>query len=34
LRHVSEQEWLLIAGLDSIAEIRLYDTWRKRVGST
>jgi predicted nucleic acid-binding protein len=34
LRHVSEQEWLLIAGLDSIAEIRLYDTWRRRVGST
>ena len=34
LRHVAEQEWLLVAGLDSIAEIRLYDTWRKRVGST
>src|ERR1700684_3029974 len=34
LRHVAEQEWLLIAGLDSIAEIRLYDTWRKSVGST
>jgi hypothetical protein len=34
LRHVAEQEWLLIAGLDSIAEIRLYDTWRRRVGST
>ena len=34
LRHASEQEWLLIAGLDSIAEIRLYNAWRKRVGST
>jgi len=34
LRHVSEQEWLLIASLDTIAEIRLYDAWRKRVGST
>ena len=32
LGHVSEQEWLLIAGLDSSAEIRLYDTWRRRVG--
>ena len=34
LGHVSEQEWLLIASLDSIAEIRLYNTWSKRVGST
>lgn len=34
LGHVSEQEWLLVARLDSIVEIRLYDTWRKRVGST
>jgi predicted nucleic acid-binding protein len=33
LRSVSGQEWLLVAGLDSVAEIRLYDTWLKRVGS-
>jgi predicted nucleic acid-binding protein len=33
LRNVSGQEWLLVAGLDSVAEIRLYDTWLKRVGS-
>jgi len=33
LRNVSGQEWLLVAGLDSIAEIRLFDTWLKRVGS-
>jgi hypothetical protein len=26
LRNVSGQEWLLVAGLDSVAEIRLYDT--------
>jgi predicted nucleic acid-binding protein len=34
LRNVSSQEWLLVAGLDSVAEIRLYNTWLKRVGST
>jgi predicted nucleic acid-binding protein len=34
LSRVSDQEWLLIARLDSVAEIRLYDTWRKRVGAT
>jgi predicted nucleic acid-binding protein len=34
LAHVSDQEWLLIDALDSIAGIRLYDTWRRRVGST
>jgi hypothetical protein len=34
LRNVSRQEWLLVAGLDSVAEIRLYDGWLKRVGST
>jgi predicted nucleic acid-binding protein len=34
LGHVSGQEWLLIDALDSIAGIRLYDTWRRRVGST
>jgi hypothetical protein len=33
LGNVPGQEWLLVAGLDSIAEIRLYDTWLKRVGS-
>jgi predicted nucleic acid-binding protein len=33
LGNVSGQEWLLVAGLDSLAEIRLYDTWLKRVGS-
>jgi predicted nucleic acid-binding protein len=30
---VPGQEWLLVAGLDSVAEIRLYDTWLRRVGS-
>jgi len=34
LGHVSRQEWLLIDALDSIAGIRLYDTQRRRVGST
>jgi predicted nucleic acid-binding protein len=34
LANVPGQEWLLVAGLDSVAEIRLYDTWLKRVGST
>jgi predicted nucleic acid-binding protein len=33
LRNVSGQEWLLVAGLDSVAEIRLYDNWLKRVGT-
>jgi predicted nucleic acid-binding protein len=33
LRNVVGQEWLLVAGLDSVAEIRLYDTWLRRVGS-
>jgi predicted nucleic acid-binding protein len=33
LRSVSEQEWLLVAGLDSVTEIRLYGTWLRRVGS-
>jgi hypothetical protein len=33
LGQVSVQEWLLIDALDSIAGIRLYDTWRRRVGS-
>lgn len=33
LRNVSDQEWLLVAALDSVAEIRLYDSWLKRVGS-
>jgi predicted nucleic acid-binding protein len=33
LSNVSAQEWLLVAGLDSVAEIRLFDTWLKRVGS-
>jgi hypothetical protein len=31
LGQVSVQEWLLIDALDSIAGIRLYDTWRRRV---
>jgi hypothetical protein len=30
LGNVPGQEWLLVAGLDSVAEIRLYDTWLKR----
>jgi predicted nucleic acid-binding protein len=34
LGQVSGQEWLVIDALDSIAGIRLYDTWRRRVGST
>lgn len=33
LGNVPRQEWLLIAQLDSVNEIRLYDTWLKRVGS-
>jgi predicted nucleic acid-binding protein len=33
LGNVSSQEWLLVAGLDSVAEIRLYGSWLKRVGS-
>jgi predicted nucleic acid-binding protein len=33
LGNVLGQEWLLVAGLDSVAEIRLYGTWLKRVGS-
>jgi predicted nucleic acid-binding protein len=33
LRSVSEQEWLLVAGLDSVTEIRLYGRWLRRVGS-
>jgi len=33
LGDVRSQEWLHVAGLDSVAEIRLYDTWLKRVGS-
>jgi predicted nucleic acid-binding protein len=33
LGNVPIQEWLFVAALDSIAEIRLYDTWLKRVGS-
>jgi predicted nucleic acid-binding protein len=33
LGNVPDQEWLRVAGLDSVAEIRLYDTWLKRVGS-
>ena len=34
LGQVPDQDWLLIDALDSIAGIRLYDTWRRRVGST
>jgi hypothetical protein len=34
LGNVSGQEWLLVAGLNSIAQIRLYSTWLKRVGAT
>jgi predicted nucleic acid-binding protein len=33
LRNVSSQGWLLVARLDSVAEIRRYGTWLKRVGS-
>ncbi len=33
LGNVSGQEWLLVAGLDSVAEIRLYGTWLRRLGS-
>jgi predicted nucleic acid-binding protein len=33
LANVPGEEWLLVAGLDSVAEIRLNDTWLKRVGS-
>lgn len=33
LCNVSGQEWLHVARLDSLAEIRLYDTWLRRVGS-
>lgn len=34
LRNVSGQEWLLVARLDSLTEMRLYDSWLRRVGST
>lgn len=33
LVNVSSQEWLLVAALEPVAEIRLYDTWLKRAGS-
>jgi predicted nucleic acid-binding protein len=34
LRNVSGQEWLLVTGLNSVAQIRLYSAWLKRVGAT
>lgn len=34
LGNVASQEWLLVSRLDSVAEIRRYDAWLRRVGST
>jgi predicted nucleic acid-binding protein len=33
LRSVSDQEWLVVVRLDSVADLRSYDTWLRRVGS-